>query len=356
MPGATTPSGRKSLLRFLAIAAAILGGAWWWQRPPPEPVLSDFRLSDGIRNSATLDADGIRAYGPAGITWLTYAVEHGRHPFIKRGSLPFDRAPGWLRSWIPEKWGGLREPPSSLEDERISASNALAKLGPDAAPAIPALARSIQNEDEQFAGSTASTLNAIGPASWPMVQGLLNNGSPQVREYLLATIWVRVDPHAQNVSDAELARVSNALVNGLGDPAPIVRAATAISIAHCRRDWMDDTRWDSAIPPLIHLLHDSDNSVRYWALSTLFNFGTKVASAVPRLIELLEDKDAKIRYMAANVLSAADRAGKFSVARLRQMSRDDPDKDCRTVATLALGEISLGPDEDNKGRDDLPSR
>src|SRR5678815_5674583 len=125
MPRTFFQSGRTFLLFLLAFTAAIIGGAWWWQRPPPEPVFQGRWLSELFAaEQAThweLSPDQAKGYGPAGVAWLIYKVEHGRQPVTKEGPLPLETAPAWLRRLSPEKWGGLRV--STAIDERFAAVN-----------------------------------------------------------------------------------------------------------------------------------------------------------------------------------------------------------------------------------------
>src|SRR5689334_7156728 len=98
-------SGRKLLLLFV-FAAIGIGGAWWWQRPPPEPVFQGTRLSEYLVEDFKRDGDArplddqLKSYGPTGVAWLAYKLEHGRRPFTKNGPLPLDNAPDWLRRWF----------------------------------------------------------------------------------------------------------------------------------------------------------------------------------------------------------------------------------------------------------------
>jgi hypothetical protein len=167
------PSARKSLL-LLALALLNVGGAWRWGGPPPDPEQGGLSLSETVAGFDTNEdrrVQELRAFGSTGVRWLAYTVEYGRHPFTKSKPLPFDNAPNWLRQQLPEKWGGLHG--SWPVDERADAVRALSNLRSEAAPAIPALVRTLEN-DGSLAGHAASALYAIGPVSWPAVRGVLD--------------------------------------------------------------------------------------------------------------------------------------------------------------------------------------
>jgi hypothetical protein len=169
MPRISFLSGRKSLL-LLAVVAVIIGGAWWWQSPPPEPVWNGQRLSDWLATYGEMEGfvtppyEQLHAFGPSAVPWLAYTAEYGRHPFTRHGPLPFDKAPDWLRRCLPARWGGLR--PAASRNDRVNALLGLIALGPEAAPAIPSLARVIErelegDEDDSVRGFAAMALGKL---------------------------------------------------------------------------------------------------------------------------------------------------------------------------------------------------
>ena len=212
MSRAPLPIGRLPLV-VLALVIVALGGAWWWTRPPLEPVIDGKNLSAWIdprygvstRNlrvtaPQSITAGQLHACGPAAVTWLAYWVEHGRNehsnpldPFGRRraGAQLFSKAPDWLRRLIPDKWGGLRGSPPKLQG--ASAADALRLLGPEAAPAIPALERALKNEDHAPVYAVAAALQAIGPASWPVVERALARETKTARVALLSTLFNRIN-------------------------------------------------------------------------------------------------------------------------------------------------------------------
>lgn len=361
MPRAPFPSGCKPLV-LLVLAAAIIG-AWWWQRPPPEPTHDGERLSKLLTDYGKLggfvrlSTEQIRAFGPAALPWLTYTVEHGKHPFKKQSPLPFDRAPDWLRRMLPEKWGGLRA--SSPVDERIQAAVALQALGPDAAPAIPALARVLESEcenDNSLPTEVASALHAIGPASWPAVQQTLQHGRPSARWALLVMMPVRLGSARMSASETEVANVAAALRKACADPNENVRRGAIWGIANCSSARSDLAGIDSLTGDFVQLLSSSEIKTRKAAAETLAYGTAKAAVAIPRLIELLDDPDDILRMHAAMALGNLDTEKKISAARLREMLRHDASNGCRQAARDALKTLQLSPNENTSGANVLPAQ
>src|SRR5262249_47367739 len=138
------PCGRK-FFALLALAGAIIVGAWWWTGPPRDPGLEGQRLSEVVfdqngladfawEHPAELYAR-LHGYGPAGVKWLTYYVEHGQDPSeVRRWTRLFARAPEWVRRHVPVQWGGLRG--GELRNERLLVSMCLQVLGEESGPAI----------------------------------------------------------------------------------------------------------------------------------------------------------------------------------------------------------------------------
>jgi hypothetical protein len=349
MPRAAFPSGRKSLL-LIAFLAILIGGAWWWQRPPPEPVYNGERLSEWLRapNAKRVPTEirlrQLQSFGPAAVRWLTYTIEHGRRPFQKRGPLPFEHAPDWLRRKLPDRWGGLRT--GVREDERKLAINALMFLGPDGVPAIPALQRSLQSDDDELVRGAAFALQAIGSASWPIITDALEHGKQPVRTALLGTMGWRLVANEGQATGTEVEHTVDAIVNASRDSDAVVRAAAAAALGECRRYRKDHSVSDPSLPALVRLLSDSDPAVQTPAMGSLSCFGTEAAPAIPRLMEFLDAPDPGTRGNSAKVLSHIDGEMKHSATRLRAMIHDR-NVFCREEAANALKALGLSTPEES---------
>jgi HEAT repeat protein len=351
MTCAASPSGGKTFLLIFVFAAGTIGGAWWWTRPPLDPVNDGRHLSEWLTGTATysghlaIDARQLEAYGPAAVTWLAYNVEHTRVEhvnnrrltFAKRKPLPFDKAPNWLRRLISDRLGGTRASPPEVS--RAFAADALTLLGPKASAAVPALARTLESEDQSSLYHVACALHAIGPASWSVVQQALEHANKSARVALLSTLYLRVGSDRQPAPDAEVAHFLEVIAKASRDPDASVRfiAVDAIAVAHRKRQ--DLVLPESLMPELIRLLSDSEHSVRAPAAEAIPLFGAKAAPAIPGLIDLLGDENPRVRNRAAWALARVDVSGKRSTAYLRLMLHDS-DPSCREEASKAL--VALG--------------
>ena len=352
------PGGCKQI-RLLLGLAILIGGICWWQRPPPDPVhdgkhLSAFLIPVPQRKGGGGEptTEQLEPFGPAGVAWLAYTLEHGKTAFLKRGALPLDTAPDWLRRWFPERWGGLRRAP--LNDERVRAAILLSVLGPRAAPAIPELVRSLESVDDLLVADAAFALHAIGPASWPVVEGILDHGSVPTRAALLEAMSARFEPPGREPAEADWTRALESLVKAMRDPNPKVRIAAAHCFSYCRRNRSTDARYDSAMPLLIELLSDRDASVSTAAAGGLLSFRTRAAPAIPRLIEMLGDENWHRRYWAIRALGFIDRAEKRSAPRLRILLLQDPKAECRIAAGDVLKLLGPAADDQSTGGADSP--
>jgi HEAT repeat protein len=237
--------------------------------------------------------------GLPAVTWLAYTVEHGRHPYVEPALHLFDRFPLWLRHRLPDRWGGLRV--SAQFDERVAAAYALWVLGPKAAPAIPALARGLESNSKELAYWSASSLHAIGPASWPVVDRALVHRDSLVRAAVVANMYGRFPVDGDPVSNIEITRVAQALNKACRDPNAEVRAAAAEAIINCKNEVQETNGFDITIPFLIQLLSDSA-AVRGSAYRALDSFREKAAPAIPVLAEILKGGDLESVRDAADLL------------------------------------------------------
>jgi hypothetical protein len=262
MPRTAFPSGRKILLLALAV---VIGGAWWWTRPPRAPEYRGLSLWTWLaHHGATLPSNGerptIQAFGPAGVKWLAYTVEHGRLAYTGTGPCLFDHAPFWLRERLPEKWGGFIG--VAPEGERVLAADALALLGPAAAPAIPALARNLKGADEELIRASASALIAIGAAAAPAIRDSLEHGSPIARIALIREMkswkgWT--DPA---VSRGEIVRIIAALVQNCRNPDAEFRFLAVNTCGFLPRLRPGDPIFEPLTSELVRLRSDPDPRVR----------------------------------------------------------------------------------------------
>lgn len=180
---------------------------------------------------------------------------------------------------------------------RLEAIKALARLGPVAQPAVPALAKAMQDRIAFVRRGAATAIGAVGAAP------------PEALE---------------------------ALMNGLIDPDPKVIDNAGHSLLALGAP---------ALAPLTQGLKDRDEGMRQMsvlALSAGIRFG-KLGPIPPEtvtaLIETLSDASSDIRDEAARALADLGSQAKGALPALRKMADSDPVGSVRLVALRAIDRI-----------------
>jgi HEAT repeat protein len=196
---------------------------------------------------------------------------------------------------------------------RKAVSDALRWFGPDAAPAVPSLARIIRDKDSEILPEAIRTLVAIGtdeagatlfealadadPACRiqtvealasctssatafvsPLIDRLASDPDPSVREAIL-NAFGPVEPKSERVALAKL--------KALEDRSPRVRKLAASLL----RDPVETP----TVPALRKALQDENAEVRAEALNSLSQIGLSRPEAVPALCEALANLDTRIQ-------------------------------------------------------------
>lgn len=138
-------------------------------------------------------------------------------------------------------------------DFRREAQFVLGMFGSAAAPAVPELIKSLTSDDEQIRNSAVYALGKIGPAAKaasPELRSLLSADDDFVR---FAATWalVRIDPKDSKL----MAAAVPALIKGLSDERPLVRAESATTLGDL------GPAAKSALPELKKAAGDSEQSV-----------------------------------------------------------------------------------------------
>lgn len=124
------------------------------------------------------------------------------------------------------------------------AVDALGQLGPDAAPAVPALAAAFRHPDDDVPRLVARTLAKIGPAAVPALKQSLSDPSQTVRRQAVESLGWIGQPAV------------GVLIEALQNDKPAVRLSAARALGRLGPDARD------AVPALIQAVDDPDQEVR----------------------------------------------------------------------------------------------
>jgi HEAT repeat protein len=246
--------------------------------------------------------------------------------------------------WVlgPAANGALPELISMLGDRapevRVLAAFAIGKIGPQAAPAIPALQRLITNslsanvqgqwkgEDCILAAYALGAMGSVARPALPQIELLKKDTNLFVRAAAEAA-FVKISGHGLDAILQRLKDPSNstnwlfaaeaiALLGTNGAPAiPFLIAVLQNTNASVREKALDALSAihmspETTIPAILPLVAatNTNNWNRANALSALRNFGPGARTMVPSttLLQALQDPDENIRIHAANALRQID--------------------------------------------------
>jgi HEAT repeat protein len=187
---------------------------------------------------------------------------------------------------------------------RVQAVETLGKMGPDAADAVPALARflddSTNRDAEVLDEAVVKTLGKIGRAARPAIPSL-----------------VRISRRSFDLEKAAAEAIDQILLTPASE--------------------------QEDVPTLMRNLRDRDASVRLRAAKLLGTLGPAGKPALPLLTEALKDPDADVRRMALQALRKIDPGAKPGEPEIGVFIQDlqDPDPSVRLRAAKVLAR--LGP-------------
>lgn len=170
---------------------------------------------------------------------------------------------------------------------RSNLAQALGKMGPAAAKAVPLLAGALADHQDYFARSDAAdALGQIGiPArtAVPELISAVNDSNSNMRWHAIAAL-AAIDPE----NDAVLGT----LVRSLTDENKEVRLNVVQALA------MMQTGRMKRIDALVRATRDPNHEVRLAALRSLSTYGPDAAAALPALTRLLNDRFRSVREAA----------------------------------------------------------
>jgi len=311
-------------LILLALAVLVVQDRLAW---PADPEYQGRRLSAWMRDLASADPAQVQAARQAVLALGTNAL-----PALAMHLRARDSALGRLaaaaenrlprRLWVLAMQGTRSR--DALE-RRWHAAQALAVLGPVAAPALPLLARALEDPEPRVAAAAAEALQRIGPPAWPDLVRALRT----TNEYTFQVV-----NHALSRAGPTLSNVAPRLVE------------VFLETAHHRREQLTPTLarlGEAAIGPLGTWLADTNAARVERVVTALRGMIAKEYAAVRAVAVLLQHPDPRVRAGAARVLGGPAVWARTSVAALTDALRDT-DSAVRTAAAQALAEAASWTD------------
>jgi HEAT repeat protein len=174
---------------------------------------------------------------------------------------------------------------SKDKDARQRGAQLLARLGPAAAPAVPALIERAKAEPAEALYTTA--LAEIGPRALPPLMEALSNKSGGDRKWVFRALSEMGAPAMTGLTDA------------LRSPTASVRAGAATALEGMPLEK------HPAVKLLLGLADDKDPQVRSAALKTLADVRSDRPAIIPKLEAALNDRDSGVQKAAAIGLASA---------------------------------------------------
>ncbi len=222
-------------------------------------------------------------------------------------------------------------------EARRTALECLAKFGPKASSAIPALINlaermkgvPAQSDDSNLAFLTFKAIHEVGNGDDPLlvealVRMLKSKGGVQRRGAVVALASLSPPPKG----------VVPALVAAMKDQQPVVRRGASNALGR----YLGSER-ETALQALLAAMGDPDFWVRINAGRSLASQGEAAAEAIPPIIRLLRTEDPNLRGQAAEVLGKFGPSAKVAVAALLT-ALDDMKDHVRKSAENALNAVS----------------
>lgn len=206
------------------------------------------------------------------------------------------------------------------------AAGALARLGPAARSALPALLRAlVECEVDAAAESFARAISSTGPeATGSIIESLRREPLREAAERGLVLALRALAPET-----------TPRLEEGLGDPSTRVRAASASALAAA------GPAARGTFPSLLKALDDPQGAVRAAAANALGALGHDAVDAAPALARVLMDVEPAARAAAVLALAAVGLEAE-KVLPLLARALGDPDLSVRRPAAAAL--LAMGPE------------
>jgi HEAT repeat protein len=182
------------------------------------------------------------------------------------------------------------------EEGRLKTAAILARIGPPAKAAVPALIEALGDKNPETRSEVLFALAAIGPGAKqavPAVARALGDPEMDVR-YAACYALGKIGPAAMSAK-AELQK-------RLTSPDRFLRQASAWALAHIHPACPATSAM--SVPILIHAMGAPDAMTRLEAAKSLRCLGPRAKDAVPALKKALHDDNEQVRAVAAEALKA----------------------------------------------------
>jgi len=271
---------KKFLVTIFVLALAVPAGALLFSRGPAEPSADGHTLSEWLQIAAENKteressdaASAIRKIGTSGIPLLLEKL--GAQKTYWRNKLDTD----FGRHFFSNRW---------LNDDyyqRENASLGFSILGPQAAPAVPALARKLLDTNDN--SRSAEALGAIGHEALPALRSALTNQSELIR--LRAVKGLSATAEGARLAVPEILAWRH-LTNTQPAETALERVIYKLPEEEALRvltEYARDPRWRDSLTILINLRR----------------FPTNGAMAAPLVLPFLDNTNLAVRQMATNTL------------------------------------------------------
>ncbi|MBI3180273.1 MAG: HEAT repeat domain-containing protein [Deltaproteobacteria bacterium] len=221
---------------------------------------------------------------------------------------------------------------SKVDYERRQACEALGELGPAAKEAVPKLVLRLEDVNEGVAEFAAVALAKIGPDAVPALEAVLKRDEPKLRLYAaeaLSTIDARHEAAGRELINA---------ATGLGNAELAERGRGALVKLKAQ-----------AVPLVTPILSDHYAPVRLQAAKILGEVGPEAASAVDALAGLAKiDRDISVRKEAMRAMARIGPREK--VAPILEAALNDPNGEISANAGALL--LHIGARSSASGSED----
>lgn len=244
---------------------------------------------------------------------------------------------------------------------QVAAARGLAKLGANAAPALPAVMAAINSDSAEVRGAAilaASAMGGVADAAVPTIVGKLKDQDPGVRAYAA---------HALGRIGVSNEATLEALVHAALDPDKTVRREVLTALRHLNAPrevtfpiWAKALRdadpqvvttaldtvtelGKDALPLLTEAL--ADDEVSYWACLALAEIGPDAAGATPQIVRIIRHPLPQYRLQALATLGEIGPGAAAAVPSILTLLQSEPEDSVRYAAAFALGHIGQASDD-----------